>query len=476
MTDDLSQLDATAQAALVKTGQVTATELVDRAIERIEAHNGQLNAVIHTDFDRARKRAGELDASGDTSAPFAGVPFLLKDIGATQAGLPYWAGNQLLKELDHQSSGDTVLGARFRDAGLITLGKTNLPELGSTPTTQPLSCGPTSNPWDPDRSPAGSSGGAGAAVAAGLVPIAHANDGGGSTRLPAAWCGLVGLKTTRGRVANPDSVSRLVSELVVTRTVRDTAHLLDAVHGATPADLFTATPPSRPYVDELGEPVEPLRVGMLTGGGTFDVDPDCVAGVEKVATVLESLGHRVDEADSELLLGEPSRVNGRLWMAGLARRVEALGELAGRPLTEDEVEPYNWAAAQRGKDMLATEWAAIEERQHQWSQAVLDWFADYDILLTPTAGCPPLTTAELEPPEVKPWTVGWTHGTIGQFTLPFNVTGQPAISLPLHETGDGLPVGIQLVGGMGREDLLLRLAATLEEALPWRDRRPQVHA
>jgi amidase len=476
MTDELSQLDATAQAHLVTAGQASATELVEAAIARIEALNGELNAVIHTDYERARASAAELDAGGDLSAPFAGVPFLIKDIGATQAGLPYWAGNRLLKDIDHQSTGDTVLGARFRDAGLVTLGKTNLPELGSTPTTQPLSCGPTANPWDLARSPAGSSGGSASAVAAGLVPMAHANDGGGSTRLPAAWCGLVGLKTTRGRVANPDSVSRLVSELVVSRTVRDTARLLDAVEGATPADLFAAARPTTPYVEELGIDIEPLTVGVLTGGGYFEVDSDCVAGVEKVASTLESLGHRIEQADSELLLGEPSRVNGRLWMAGLARRVEALGELAGRPLTEEEVEPYNWAAAQRGSDMLATEWAATEERQHRWAQNVFEWFDSYDVLLTPTAGCPPLTTAELEPPPVKPWTVGWLHGKIGQFTLPFNVTGQPAISLPLHETDNGLPVGMQFVAGMGREDLLLRLAAQLEEALPWRDRRPPHHA
>jgi amidase len=267
-----------------------------------------------------------------------------------------------------------------------------------------------------------------------------------------------------------------VSELVVSRTVRDTAHLLDAVHGTTSADLFTIAPPSRPYAEELGADVEPLAVGVVTGGGYFEVDPDCVAGVEKVASALESLGHRIEHADSELLLGEPSRVNGRLWMAGLARRVQALGEMAGRPLTEEEVEPYNWAAAERGHDMLATEWAATEERQHRWANDVFEWFGSYDVLLTPTAGCPPLTTAELEPPAVKPWTVGWTHGKIGQFTLPFNVTGQPAISLPLHETADGLPVGIQLVANMGREDLLLRLAAVLEAALPWHERRPPVHA
>jgi len=259
MIDELATMDATAQAELVARGEMSASELVDAAIARIEALNPTLNAVIHTDFERARVAAGNVTAPTEGSngrPPFAGVPFLIKDIGATQEGLPYWVGNQLLKEIDHQSSGDTVLGARFRDAGLITLGKTNLPELGSTPTTQPLSCGPTNNPWDLDRSPAGSSGGSAAAVAAGLVPLAHANDGGGSTRLPAAWCGLVGLKNSRGRVANPASISRLVSEFVVTRSVRDAARMLDAVQGTTPADLYSIAPPGRPYIDELTASVD----------------------------------------------------------------------------------------------------------------------------------------------------------------------------------------------------------------------------
>ncbi|MDH3683852.1 MAG: amidase [Acidimicrobiia bacterium] len=471
-TTDLATLDATAQAELVRSGAVSALELVDAAIARIEALNPVLNAVIYADFERARAAATDVDPS----TPFAGVPFLIKDIGATQEGLPYWVGNRLLKEIDHRSTGDTVLGARFRNAGLVTVGKTNLPELGSSPTTQPLSCGPTSNPWDAERSPAGSSGGSAAAVASGMVPIAHANDGGGSTRLPAAWCGLVGLKTTRGRVANPASVSRLVSELVVSRSVRDTARLLDAVEGATPADLFAYPPPERPYVDELGADPGRLRVAVMTAGGQYSVDEECVAGVEATARTLESMGHEIEAVDPDVLLGEESNVNGRLWMAGLARRVEALGEMAGRPLTEDEVEPYNWAAAQRGADLLATEWTATEERQHAWSAMVLDWFANFDVLVTPTAGCPPMTTVELTPPEEKPWRIGRTHGRIGQFTLPFNVTGQPAISLPLHETAAGLPVGVQLVAGMGREDLLIRLAARLEEAMPWHDRRPQVFA
>ena len=479
MTDELARMDATAQAELVRRGEASAIELVDAAIARIEALNPAINAVIHTDFERARDAAamvGSPDADSTGTPPFAGVPFLIKDIGATQEGLPYWVGNQLLKEINHQSTGDTVLGARFREAGLITLGKTNLPELGSTPTTQPFSCGPTNNPWDLDYSPAGSSGGSAAAVAAGMVPIAHANDGGGSTRLPAAWCGLVGLKNSRGRVANPASISRLVSEFVVTRSVRDAARMLDAVHGTTPADLFSIAPPSRPYVDELTAPVEPLTVAMVTdGGGLYPVDPECVAAVEATAQALMAAGHRVEPVTFGDLLGDPS-VNGRLWMAGLARRVAGLGEMAGRPLTEDEVEPYNWSAAERGRSMLAVDWAAAEEEQQAWVVATVDRMAAYDIVLTPTAGCPPLTTEELEPPAEKPWKVGRTHARIGQFTLPFNSTGHPAISLPLHQSLDGLPVGVQLVAGMGREDLLLALGAHLEAAMPWAQRAPSTFA
>ncbi len=471
--DDLASLDATAQAELVRTGEVSSLELVDAAIARIESLNPRLNAVIHTDYDRARAAAA---VSSADAAPFGGVPFLLKDIGANQAGLPYWAGNRCLKDIGNTSATDTVLGARFRAAGLITLGKTNLPELGSCPTTQPLSCGPTNNPWDLTRSPAGSSGGSGAAVASGMVPMAHANDGGGSTRLPAAWCGLVGLKTTRGRVPNPDSVSRLVSELVVSRTVRDTARLLDAVQGATSGDLFHATPPELPYARLMSADPGPLKVAILTDGGAVDVDVDCVAGVEATARVLEEMGHSVEVVSSDVLLGPDSAVNGRLWMAGIARRVQQVGEVVGRALSAEEVEPYNWATAERGRQMTAIEWMAAEEAQQIWSRGVVEWMSAFDLLVTPTAGCPPLTTAELQPPEVEPWKIGRLYGLIGLFTLPFNVTGQPALSLPLHQSAAGLPVGIQLVAGMGREDLLLQVAAQLEQAVPWIDRVPPVFA
>ncbi len=467
-------MDATGQAELIASGQASSREVTDHAIGRIEALNPELNAVIWTDFDAARQAADAFDARADAgSAPFGGVPFLLKDIGATQAGLPHWLGNRALKAIDYRRDTDTDLGARFRDAGLITVGKTNLPELGSSPTTQPLSCGPTRNPWDPERSPSGSSGGAGAAVASGMIAMAHANDGGGSTRLPAAWCGLVGLKTTRGRIPNSEDTSRLLSELAVTKTVRDTARLLDAVQGATDADLYQTSPPTSSYESVLGSTAAPQRIAMITDGGRWPVDPDCVDAVEFTAGLLTEMGHDVVPVSSEVLLGGDSLVNGRLWMAGLARRVEALGEKAGRPLTEDEVEPYNWTAAQRGKLMPATELVAAMEQQQLWARSVIQWMAaDYDLLLTPTSGAVPMRTEDLEPPEDKPWKIGHTYGKIGAFTLPFNATGQPAISLPLHWTAEGLPVGVQIVGGMGREDLLIGLAAQLEEAAPWYDRYP----
>ena len=462
---ELSLLDATAQADLVRSGEVSATEMVQAAIERIERLNPTLNAVIHTDFDRALAAAEGTLPDG----PFTGVPFLIKDIGANQAGLPYWAGNRALKAAGHTDDRDTELGSRMRQAGLVTLGKTNLPEMGSCPTTQPLGCGPTNNPWDITRSPSGSSGGSGAAVASGMVAIAHANDGGGSTRLPAAWNGLVGLKTTRGLVPNPGNISRLTSELVVTKTVRDTAAFLAAVQGAVDADLFQ-TPAQHAVPDGR------LRVAVMRDGGRIEIDTACVDAVDAAAAALEAMGHHVTVVDADNLLGPASRVNGELWMAGIARRVDGLGELIGRELTADEVEPYNWTAAQRGREMPATEWIEANERQQAWSASVIEWMAGFDVLVTPTAGTPPMRTDELWPPEEKPWKISSAYARIGLFTLPFNVTGQPAISVPTHWTAEGLPVGVQLAANMGHDPLLLHLAAQLEEALPWADRLPAVHA
>lgn len=472
-TDELARLDATAQAALVRSGEATPLELVDAAIARIERVDPLLNAVVIRDFEGARRAAASPDLP---DGPLRGVPFLLKDLGATQAGLPTYLGNRLLRDLDHRAGADTELGTRFRRAGLVTLGKTNVPELGTTPTTQPLSFGPTRNPWDVTRSPAGSSGGAAAAVAAGLVPIAHANDGGGSIRLPASWCGLVGLKPSRGRLPWPEWIDRMTVELVVTRSVRDAATVLDATEGSVPADLYQLAPPAGPYLDDLGRDPGRLRVALLTDGAGYAVDAECVLAAEDTASVLDGLGHHVEPVDGEALFGGDGRVNGSIWMAAIGRHVDQLGERAGRPLTAAEVEPYNWAAAERHRALPAATWLAMQERQQDWVRRVLAWFAGFDVLVSPTSGCPPLPTDELWPAPDRPWKIGETFGRIGRFTLPFNATGQPAISLPLHRTPAGLPVGVQLVAGIGREDLLLRLATRLEEARPWSGHRPTVHA
>jgi amidase len=472
MADEFASLDATAQADLVRTGKASALELVDAAIARIETVNPTLNAVIAPLFEEARS-----DARKPVDGPFRGVPFLLKDLGAVLKGMPQYLGNRVLKEQDRRAPADTVLATRFRDAGFICLGKTNVPELGPQPTTQPVAFGPTHNPWDVKRSPSGSSGGSAAAVAAGAVAVAHANDGGGSIRLPAAWCGLVGLKPSRGRIPDPNSMARNNVELCVSRSVRDTAGVLDAVHGNVPGDYWTLPTPVRRYVDEVGADPGRLRIALLTDGGGLDIDRSCVDATESVARLLEKLGHDILPVGPEVLFDEvSSRGNGVLWNSGLARSLDRLSELAGRPMGPDDVEPFTWTVAVRGREMTAPEYMKALEQQHAWSAGVSQWMDAFDLLLTPTAGEVPALLDELVPPAEKPWRIGRRFGRIGRFTLPFNVTGHPAISLPMAETDDGLPVGIQLVGGMGREDVLLRVAAQLEAAEPWADRWPTVRA
>src|SRR5215831_16742313 len=290
--DELSTMDATAQAELVRRRELTPLELVDAAIARIERVNPIINAVITPLFEEARKAAVSPDLP---DGPFRGVPFLLKDIGAMQKGQPYYAGNRALRDAGFRSPVDTPLGARFRAAGLITLGKTNLPEFGQQTTTQPLAFGATHNPWALDRSTSGSSGGSCAAVASGMVPMAHANDGAGSIRLPAAWCGLVGLKPSRGRVSDPlDTL--ILTELAVSRTVRDAAAVLDAVQGSESGDLFVAQPPVGSYTAEVGADPGKLRIGVLTRASFGDIHPECLTATQAVAKLLGSLSHEVEES------------------------------------------------------------------------------------------------------------------------------------------------------------------------------------
>ncbi len=476
---DLAALDATAQAQLVRSGEASPGELVEAAIARVEALNPRLNAVIHPLFDEARKTAaGEVP-----DGPFRGVPFLLKDLGAAMAGQPLHLGMRYLKERDFRAPVDTYLGQRFRDAGFVTIGKTNTPELGILPTTEPVAYGPSRNPWDTERSTGGSSGGSAAAVASGMVPVAHANDGGGSIRVPASENGLVGLKTTRQRTTEGpiigDNMSGLTVELVVSRSVRDTAAILDAVHGPAPGDPYVAPPPLRPYVEELTADPGRLRIGLVTESMTDD-QPDAavVAAAREAAAILESLGHAVEEQAlpdlDSIDLVETFLVR---WAAGQAAVLGQLGVVGGKEISAADVEPLTWALAEKGRSDSAGDYLeAVSAHQLMSRMIAAVYEGGVDLLLTPTLGeiPPPLGTFDDSGPD--PLSAILRAGKTCTFCAGFNATGQPAISVPLCQSEEGLPVGIQLVAPLGREDLLIRVAAQLEQARPWADRRPAVFA
>jgi len=466
-------MDATAQAELVASGEVSPLELTEAAVERIEVLDGPINAVIMRWFDHARETASDELPDG----PFRGVPFLLKDLWASYAGQPLTNGNAALKAAMPVSTSDTTLVARFRQAGLVTLGRTNSPELGSLPVTEPVAYGPTRNPWDLRRTPGGSSGGAAAAVAAGMVPIAHASDGGGSIRIPASCCGLVGLKPSQGRitVGPARTESGLGVELCVSRTVRDTARLLDAVHGPGVGDTVIAAPPVRPYVDEVGADPGRLRIGFLDAHPRGErLHHDCVTAVRTTAALLESLGHDV-EAGFPAPLADPSftRRFMSMWGAGMALGIEAYGEALGRPLTEDEVEPVNWAQAEYAARVSSTDYARGLAAVAEFRRAVHQWWADgFDLLLTPTVAEPPVLIGEHDAAPDDPMRGMRRAAEFVPFTPPFNATGQPAVNVPVHWNDDGLPIGIQLVAAYGREDVLIRVASQLETAASWVMRTP----
>jgi amidase len=479
MGDELGRLDATAQADLVRAGEVTPAELVEAAIERIETTNGEINAVIHPLFEEGLAAArGELP-----DGPFKGVPFLLKDLGAAFAGQPLHLGMNFLKERDFRAPMDTYLAQRFRAAGLVTIGKTNTPELGILPTTEPRAHGATRNPWDLGRSAGGSSGGSAAAVAAGMVPMAHANDGGGSIRIPAANCGLVGLKPSRQRISEGplvgDFMSGLTAELCVSRSVRDTAALLEAVHGPAAGDPYAAPPPLRPYTEEVGADPGKLRIALWTETVIDqDADPEVVAAARSAAKALEGCGHEVEEPDLGALRGMPI-VEPFLtrWAAGQAQALDQLGLVTGNVIGPEDVEPLTWALAEIGRKRSAGEYLEAVG-QHQVMSRMLAGIHEsgFDLLLTPTLGEPPPPLGTFDDSGPEPMAAFERAFLDGCFTAAFNATGQPAISLPLHWSEDGLPVGIQLVAPLGREDLLLRVAAQLEQAVPWADRTAPVFA
>ncbi len=472
-SDDLAWLDAVSLRDLVAGGEVTPAELAEGAIARIDAANPTLNAVVVPLPDAGRAIAADpLLPRG----PFRGVPFLLKDVGACLAGLPLYMGSGLLRSLDWRAPADTVLGARFRAAGVVTVGKTSLPEFGCQPTTQPVAFGACRNPWDTSRSTAGSSGGAAAAVAAGLVPVAHASDIGGSIRLPAAWCGVVGLKPSRGRTSALPITDPNLVEHVITRSVRDTAAFLDAVGGADPGDVYRLGRPPVPYATTMLNAPEGLRIGFVTTveQSGVPVAADCVAAVSEAARLLEELGHHVEPGGPPRLFDEEFSTH-HLQSAGweFQRMLDGLAAGIGRPLVPADVEPYSWALASVGASLTADTYSGSQIWERAYTAEVTAWWAnDFDLLLTPAAGEPPALLEELLPPPADPLSILPRFERIWCFAAPFSVTGQPAITLPIGRTMSGLPVGVQLVAALGREDLLLRVAAQLEVAAPWADRRP----
>jgi len=473
-------IDATEQARLVREGEASPAELVDEAIGRLEDLNPRVNSVIHPMLDEARELAdGELP-----DGPFRGVPFLVKDLSCYMAGAPVHEGMRVLRDAGHRADHDMWLTQRFREAGFVIMGRTNTPELGILPTTEPEAYGPTCNPWNLEHSTGGSSGGSAAAVAAGIVTAAHANDGGGSIRIPASHCGLVGLKPSRARVSLApdfgDVMGGLVIELALTRTVRDAAGILDAVHGPGPGDPYAAPPPSRPYREEVGADPGRLRIGLTTTppGGQFESHPECVAAAQDAGRLLEQLGHHV-ELSHPAELDDPAQIANFLvrWTAGVDWNLKYWSSAIGREIGPDDVEPCTWALAEQGRSHTAGDLLRAIEEAQRTTRRIASWWQDgFDLLLTPTCAEPPPRLGEFVSPPDNPAAPLLRAIPFGTFTAGFNTTGQPAISLPLHETPEGLPVGIQLVAAYGREDLLLRTAAQLEEARPWAERRPRVHA
>lgn len=475
--DDLASLDATGQAALVRAGEVTAAELVEHAIARIEALDPLLNAVVTPMFDAGLAAS----ADGLPTGPFTGVPFLVKDLAAEVAGTRFTEGSRFLA--GNVSTRDQELVRRHRRAGLVIIGKTNTCEFGLRPICEPALFGATRNPWNPERTTGGSSGGSAAAVASGMVPIAHANDLGGSIRFPASCCGLFGLKPTRAR--NPlgpeygDVVNGMAVEHALTRSVRDSAALLDATSGPAVGDPYWAPPPARPFAEEVTTEPGRLRVAFsdVTPEGR-PVDPECVAALHATAKLCEQLGHDVVEATppgldtpefGEAIVGMYSGAT--QWIIGYwARRV-------GREPGPDDIEPFTRGLWELSRGLSAGDYLLGVEHLQRVTRDLARFLETYDVWLTPTTSSRALRIGELDAPPTDPFATAEVSANFVAFpAVVANVSGHPAMSVPLYWSGDGLPIGAHFLGRFGDEATLFRLAGQLERAQPWADRRPPVFA
>ncbi|HEY4241811.1 MAG TPA: amidase [Kofleriaceae bacterium] len=468
----LSDLDATATADLVRRGDASPRELVDFAIARIEKHNDELGAVIVPLYERARAAAED-----PPHGPFRGVPILIKDICATIAGVPQMAGLLPLKHAGYVAPESSYLVKALERAGFIVVGKTNTSELGILPAAEPPAWPPSRNPHDTSRTTGGSSGGSAAAVATGMVPVAHANDGGGSIRIPASCCGLFGLKPSRGRVSLApnygDVNGGLVCEHVVARSVRDSAAILDVLAGPQLGDPYTAPAQASRYSAEITAPPRPLRIGFATryphvSGELVESHPDCRAAVAHAAKLLADLGHVVEPAEIPAL-HDPAFIPRFLsiWAVGVAMDLDEVAELIGRPVEEHEVERLTYAIGSLGRLVSGPGYAEAWRWIHRASRRIAEFWTTYDLWLTPTVTEPPPLLGTFVSPPDDPLAGIFRAADFAPFTAPFNATGQPACSVPLYRNADGLPIGVQLVAAYGREDLLFRVAMQLEIAQPF---------
>jgi amidase len=470
---EYAEYDGLGLAALVREGQVTPAELTEAAIERIERHDGTLNAVVHRAFDEARRCAGGKLPDG----PFRGVPFLVKDLGCPVAGMPRTSGSRFLR--DEVSLEDGELTRRYRAAGVVILGKTNTPELGITGTTESAHLGPCRNPWNPDHISGGSSGGAAAATAAGIVPLAHASGGRGPIRIPAACCGLFGLKTTRDRnPGGPHDPGRAIGmgvDHVVSRTVRDSAAMLDATGGPEPASPYAPPPKERPYLEELARPPGRLRIAFSgeTPSGR-PIHDDNRRALEETVTLLGELGHELVERDLGIDYRAFYRAQGIVSAANAAANLVELTLRVGREPEKDELEPLTWAGIERGRRLSGERVMGAWRQLRVSGREILALFEDFDVYLTPVLGTPPPPIGHIDPVNLDPREVGRRQARAFPFTPPFNVTGQPAMSVPLGWSEGGLPLGMQFAGRYADEATLFRLAAQLETAQPWSARRPRI--
>ena len=468
-----SEHDGVALAAMVAKGDVTPLELVDAAIERIERHNPTLNAVVYKAYDEARATAKAPLPDG----PFKGVPFLIKDLGMPVAGWPRSCGSRFARHLSDTEDGG--LTARYRQSGIIPLGKTNTPEYGITGTTEGQHLGACRNPWNPDHIAGGSSGGAASSVAAGIVPMAHASDGLGSIRIPAACCGLVGLKVNRDRNLNlPDAFDYAMGfcvDHVVTRTVRDSAAMLDATGIPDPTSPYPFPPKDRPYMEEITRSPGKLRIAWSseTPSGR-PIDPEIQAALERTADLLKRLGHDVFERglgiDYRALYAARGPVSGANFAAGMARLIDQVG----REPEPDELEPLTWASLKGGRKVTGEMAFRSWQELRLLNRVTLAAFTDIDVYLSPVLATPVPKIGHLDPVTLEPREINRRQGAVFPYTPPFNFSGQPSLSLPLETSADGLPVGMMFTAKFADEATLFRLAAQLEKEAPWAGRRPGI--